>query len=83
MQEITDLISNLGFPIVIVLGLGFALYKLALLYMTNATEREGKLMDNNAEIIKIIQKLTITIEKINDKIDLALDQKKEEKEEEK
>lgn len=84
MQDSTNLVSNLitnlGFPIVLVLGLGYAIYKIAILYIKSVVEREKELMSNNKETLQLFQKIVSTLDKVNDKLDIVLEIKEKEKE---
>lgn len=77
MEELTNLISNFGFPITLVIAMGVAIYKIAVLYVKYVNEREKTLMENNKETLEILQKIVITMERMNDKIDMAIEIKKE------
>ena len=75
-MDITQLISNLGFPIVCVIGLAIFLKELAGKIMSQNTEREAKLFEmigKQEEMLRTCNetnaKFLLTLEDLNAKID--------------
>lgn len=66
IQTITQLISNFGFPIVMVLGMGWFIYQL----QKQAVERETLLYDIIEKYGDKMEKITSTLEKVVLKLDL-------------
>lgn len=66
IQTITQLISNFGFPIVMVLGMGWFIYQL----QKQAVERETLLYDIIEKYGDKMEKITNTLEKVVLKLDL-------------
>jgi hypothetical protein len=62
-QAVTQLITNLGFPIVCCLALGYFVWKFANKLNDDSISRENRLMDYNMN-----QRLTIVESKVEDKI---------------
>lgn len=76
MNEITNLISNLGFPIVCVIALGYYCKSTTDKYTSNykeMTEQNNKLMTTTIEEFKEI------IVKFDSKLDTIIDLRKEDK----
>lgn len=66
IQTITQLISNFGFPIVMVLGMGWFIYQL----QKQSVERETLLYDIIEKYGDKMEKITSTLEKMVLKLDL-------------
>ena len=66
IQTITQLISNFGFPIVMVLGMGWFIYQL----QKQTVERETLLYDIIEKYGDKMEKITNTLEKVVLKLDL-------------
>lgn len=66
IQAIAQLISNLGFPIVLVLGMGWFIYQL----QKQSVERETLLYSIIEKYSDKMEKITNTLEKVVVKLDL-------------
>ena len=66
IQTITQLISNFGFPLVMVLGLGWFIYQI----QKQTVERETLLYDIIEKYGDKMEKITNTLEKVVLKLDL-------------
>ena len=66
IQAIAQLISNLGFPIVLVLGMGWFIYQL----QKQSVERENLLYSIIEKYSDKMEKITNTLEKVVLKLDL-------------
>lgn len=65
MEEIVQIIQNLGFPIACVVALAFFLYKLVTRDKDEAANREQRLIEANEKISESLQKVADTIEESN------------------
>lgn len=62
---ITDLITNLGLPVALIVAMGFFIYKL----WQESVKREGKLYDELAACRTVNEKAIETISRYADKLD--------------
>lgn len=65
MEEIVQIIQNLGFPIACVVALAVFLYKLVTRDKDEAANREQRLIEANEKISESLQKVADTIEESN------------------
>lgn len=65
MEEIVQIIQNLGFPIACVVALAVFLYKLVTRDKDEAASREQRLIEANEKISESLQKVADTIEESN------------------
>lgn len=65
MEEIVQIIQNLGFPIACVVALAVFLYKLVTRDKDEAANREQRLIEANEKISQSLQKVADTIEESN------------------
>ena len=80
LQNVVDLVSSLGFPIVAVIALGFFVYKISLLYRndynsriqeveSSAERRETKFYELLAESNEVLERFNDTLIRIDAKLE--------------
>ena len=68
-QSITQIITNLGFPIVCCLALGYFVWKFANKLTQNSTDRENKLMDYFDKQNTVLSTISANMEKMGNTLD--------------
>ena len=68
-QSITQIITNLGFPIVCCLALGYFVWKFANKLTQNSTDRENKLMDYFDKQNLVLSTMSANMEKMGNTLD--------------
>lgn len=68
MNQYVDLISTLGFPIVVALALAYAIYKFFCMYQSENSKREDRFLDTISEFSNSVEKLTTTLSSIDTRL---------------
>lgn len=70
MNELTNLINTVGFPITVAVAVGFALYKVMLMILQKVMSVFDTVTEANQELVKTN---SILVNKLENKIDIVIE----------